>query len=87
MKWKTGGVVVSDAEREVSSAEGEEWRHHYLHLPNYICYMYMKVGAYYHLWGVDNAPLQEPETNTNPGTSHEKPPFKLLLSDFKQIPI
>lgn len=47
----------------------------------------MKVGAYYHLWGVDNAPLQEPETNTNPGTSHEKPPFKLLLSDFKQIPI
>lgn len=41
MKWKTGGVVVSDAEREVSSAEGEEWRHHYLHLPRlYMLYVY-----------------------------------------------
>lgn len=29
----------------------------------------MKVGAYISPVGADNAPLQEPETNTNAGTS------------------
>lgn len=36
---------------------------------NHICYMYVKVAAYISPDNMaDNAPLQEPETNTNAGS-------------------